>query len=131
MHGHRIQHMHARVERVRDFIHHHWMVDVLHYECAQKQDTLIGPVKRAVAQRREAIVPQAVAGGGVGDFMPDGEKVKRKKSVLLICALNGDVIKMGAGCETCRVAAMRLLAARHCVMMCLRLMMQLPVWPNK
>lgn len=79
VHRHRIQHMHARVERVRDLIHPHWMVDVLQYECAQKQDTLIGPVKRAVAQRREAIVPQAVAGGGVGDFMPDGEKVERKK----------------------------------------------------
>lgn len=63
--------------------------------------------------------------------MPDGEKAVGEKSVLLICALNGDVIKMGAGCETCRAAAMWLLAARHCVIMCLRLMMQLPVWPNK
>lgn len=63
--------------------------------------------------------------------MPDGEKAVEKKKVSLICALNGDVIKMGAGCETCRAAAMQLLAARHCVIMCLRLMMQLSVWPHK
>lgn len=78
---------------------------------------------------------RAMQRGGCGwwrsrGFVPDGEKVV-KKSVLLICALNGDVIKMGAGCETCHAAAMRLLAARHCVIMCLRLMMQLPVQPNK
>lgn len=80
MHGRCIQHMHAHVERVRDPIHSHWMVDALHCECAQKQeDTLIGPVKRAAAQRREAIVPQAVAGGGVGDLCQMGRKWRKKK----------------------------------------------------
>lgn len=67
------------------------MVDTLHYKCAQKQDSLgLSKEQPRNAGRQLWLMRDSGIYTRWGD---SGEK-----SVLLICALDGNVIKMGVGC---------------------------------